>query len=384
MRRAMNAVLREAYSKDCERAVKRWNKILATEDCSQAMSSSRRSVFTAAWVRSRGALRPRRQPAREDDEWEARKDDFLPTQADRDYVKSTHVPVTEPGKFANWIAPPGAWHPRQAHRVRVRPHLGEGMEIKHTAVADRTGSGVDAAGRRHDDPDQPRYRDRALRSVPCQCPRRRRCSRAAQGRRSPPKTWQTHGRCRAGAAMWKLADLVERDAAEIAWLETVNQGKPIFESAKVEGPVRSVSLLRYYAGWADKLQGETIPVHPTFLNYTLKHPVGVVGMIVPWNFPLLLTAWKLAPALAAGCTAVIKPAELTPLTALKLGALCLEAGIPPGVVNVVPGKGSVAGPGHNRVARRRQDRVYRFDGGGSSRHEDLGRHCQTRIARAGR
>jgi acyl-CoA reductase-like NAD-dependent aldehyde dehydrogenase len=101
--------------------------------------------------------------------------------------------------------------------------------------------------------------------------------------------------------------------------------------------------LRYYAGWADKLQGDTIPVRPGFLCYTLRQPVGVVGMIVPWNFPLLLTVWKLAPALAAGCTAVIKPAEVTPLTALKLGALCLEAGIPAGVVNVVPGRGSVAG-----------------------------------------
>jgi aldehyde dehydrogenase (NAD+) len=153
----------------------------------------------------------------------------------------------------------------------------------------------------------------------------------------------------------KLADLVERDAAEIAWLETVNQGKPIFESGKIEGPF-VVSLLRYYAGWADKLGGETIPVVPGFLNYTLREPVGVVGMIVPWNFPLLLTVWKLAPALAAGCTAVIKPAELTPLTALKLGALCLEAGFPAGVVNVVPGRGSVAGqalldsPGIDKVA----------------------------------
>ncbi len=142
--------------------------------------------------------------------------------------------------------------------------------------------------------------------------------------------------------LWKVADLVERDAAEIARLETMNQGKPIFESAKIEVPFVA-SLFRYYAGWADKLEGETIPVVPGFLNYTLREPVGVVGMIIPWNFPLLLTVWKLAPALAAGCAAVIKPSELTPLTALKLGALCLEAGIPAGVVNVVPGRGSVAG-----------------------------------------
>jgi len=156
------------------------------------------------------------------------------------------------------------------------------------------------------------------------------------------KAWKRLGGAGRAKALWKLADLMERDAAEIAWLETVNQGKPIFESGKVEGPFVQ-SLLRYYAGWADKLGGETLPTIPGFFTYTLRDPVGVVGMIVPWNFPLLLTMWKLAPALAAGCTAVIKPAELTPLTALKLGALCLEAGIPPGVVNVVPGKGSVAG-----------------------------------------
>jgi acyl-CoA reductase-like NAD-dependent aldehyde dehydrogenase len=142
--------------------------------------------------------------------------------------------------------------------------------------------------------------------------------------------------------MWKLAELCERDLAEIARLETINQGKPIFESSKIEVPFVA-GLLRYYAGWADKLGGETIPGVPGFLNYTLREPVGVVGMIIPWNFPLLLTVWKLAPALAAGCTAVIKPSEATPLTALKLGALCLEAGIPAGVVNVVPGRGSVAG-----------------------------------------
>jgi acyl-CoA reductase-like NAD-dependent aldehyde dehydrogenase len=158
-----------------------------------------------------------------------------------------------------------------------------------------------------------------------------------------------------GRLMWRLADLVERDADEIARLETMNQGKPIFESSKIEVPFVA-ELLRYYAGWADKLQGDTIPARPGFLCYTLRQPVGVVGMIVPWNFPLLLTTWKLAPALATGCVAIIKPAELTPLTALKLAALCLEAGFPPGVVNVVAGKGSVAGqalldsPGVDKVA----------------------------------
>jgi acyl-CoA reductase-like NAD-dependent aldehyde dehydrogenase len=154
--------------------------------------------------------------------------------------------------------------------------------------------------------------------------------------------WQKMGGRGRANAMWKLADLLERDAQEIAHLETINQGKPVFESLKIDMPF-IVELFRYYAGWADKIEGETIPVHPGFLNYTLKQPVGVVGMIVPWNFPLLLTCYKVAPALAAGCTAVIKPAEYTPLTALKLGALCLEAGFPPGVLNVVPGQGSVAG-----------------------------------------
>lgn len=156
------------------------------------------------------------------------------------------------------------------------------------------------------------------------------------------KEWRKMGGSGRAKALWKLADLVERDIDEIAVLETINQGKPIFESRKIDMPF-VVDLFRYYAGWADKLQGETIPVMPGFLNYTLKEPVGVVGMIMPWNFPLLLTCYKLGPALAAGCTAVIKPAEYTPLTALKLGALCLEAGFPPGVVNVVTGKGSVVG-----------------------------------------
>jgi aldehyde dehydrogenase (NAD+) len=156
------------------------------------------------------------------------------------------------------------------------------------------------------------------------------------------KEWKKMGGPGRSKALWKLADLIEREMDQIATLETINQGKPIFESRKIDMPFL-IQLFRYYAGWADKLGGETIPVQPGFLNYTLKEPVGVVGMIVPWNFPLLLTCYKLAPALAAGCTAVIKPAEYTPLTALKLGALCLEAGFPPGAVNVVTGKGSVIG-----------------------------------------
>jgi aldehyde dehydrogenase (NAD+) len=167
---------------------------------------------------------------------------------------------------------------------------------------------------------------------------------AAQAARAAfaSKAWRAMGGPGRAKALWKLADLVERDIDEFAMIETLNQGKPIFESRKIDMPF-VVDLFRYYAGWADKIEGETIPVTPGFLNYTIKEPVGVVGMIVPWNFPLLLACYKLGPALAAGCTVVIKPAEWTPLSALKLGALCLEAGFPAGVVNVVMGRGDEVG-----------------------------------------
>ncbi len=156
------------------------------------------------------------------------------------------------------------------------------------------------------------------------------------------KSWTQIGGGGRAKLLWKLADLIERDADEIATLETINQGKPIFESRKIDIPF-VVNLFRYFAGWADKLEGETVPVVSGFLNFTLREPVGVVGLIIPWNFPLLLTCWKLAPALASGCTVIIKPSELTPLSALKLGALCIEAGFPSGVVNIVTGKGSEVG-----------------------------------------
>ena len=142
--------------------------------------------------------------------------------------------------------------------------------------------------------------------------------------------------------LWKIADLMEAHLAELAELETLNTGKPIGETTRIDVPT-AIECFRYYAGWATKLHGETIPVRGPFLNYTLRGPVGVIGQIVPWNFPLVMAAWKLAPALAAGNTCVLKPAELTPLTALRLGELIAEAGVPKGVVNVVPGYGTVAG-----------------------------------------
>ena len=140
----------------------------------------------------------------------------------------------------------------------------------------------------------------------------------------------------------KLADAIEANADELARLETADNGKPYFESRKVDLPT-VVETFRYFAGMADKIEGDTIPVSGPFLNYTLREPVGVVGIITPWNFPLNLASWKIAPALATGNAVVHKPAEQTPLTALRLGELAAEVGFPEGVLNVVPGFGQAAG-----------------------------------------
>ena len=158
-----------------------------------------------------------------------------------------------------------------------------------------------------------------------------------------------------GRILWKLGDLLMARVDEIARLETLHNGKPIFESRHIEVPA-AAECFQYYAGWADKVHGETIPVKGNYLAYTLREPVGVVAAIVPWNFPLLLTAWKVAPALACGNTVVLKPASQTPLTALALGDLALEAGVPPGVLNVITGPGSRVGraivrhPGVDKIA----------------------------------
>ena len=142
--------------------------------------------------------------------------------------------------------------------------------------------------------------------------------------------------------LWKLADAIEASADELAALETADNGKPYFESRKVDLP-SVVENFRYFAGLADKIQGGTIPVAGPFFNYTLREPVGVVGCITPWNFPLSLAAWKIAPALACGNAVVHKPAEQTPLTAIRLAELAAEVGFPEGVLNVVPGFGETAG-----------------------------------------
>src|SRR5437016_3945865 len=145
-----------------------------------------------------------------------------------------------------------------------------------------------------------------------------------------------------GRLIWKLGDLLEQNLEEFAELEMLDNGKPL-KVARVADLPLAVDLFHYMAGWATKIEGNTIPISGKFLAYTLRQPVGVVGQIIPWNVPLLMAAWKLGPALAAGCTVVMKPAEQTPLTCLRLGELIQEAGFPDGVVNIVPGYGETAG-----------------------------------------
>ncbi|MGE6229540.1 aldehyde dehydrogenase family protein [Paenibacillus chitinolyticus] len=151
--------------------------------------------------------------------------------------------------------------------------------------------------------------------------------------------------------IYRLADLVEDNLEELAQLETLDNGKPIAETRAADLPL-AVEHLRYFAGWSTKIVGQTIPVSGGYFNYTRHEPVGVVGQIIPWNFPLLMAMWKLGAALASGCTVVLKPAEQTPLSALYLAGLIQEAGFPPGVVNIVPGYGETAGQalvGHPQV-----------------------------------
>jgi len=154
--------------------------------------------------------------------------------------------------------------------------------------------------------------------------------------------WPKMAAAERGRLLYRLADLIEVNADELARLETLDNGKPLTLSRYVDLPL-TIATYRYYAGWADKIQGRTIPIASPHFCYTRHQPVGVVGQIIPWNFPLLMQAMKLAPALAAGNTVVLKPAEQTPLSALRVGELILEAGFPSGVVNILPGFGPTAG-----------------------------------------
>ncbi|XP_031733389.1 retinaldehyde dehydrogenase 3 [Anarrhichthys ocellatus] len=164
-------------------------------------------------------------------------------------------------------------------------------------------------------------------------------AKAAEQRGSP---WRRMDASSRGRLLHKLADLMERDRLLLATLETLDTGKPFLHSFFIDLD-GSIKTLRYYAGWADKIHGKSLPVDESFMCFTKHEPVGVCGAIIPWNFPLLMFMWKMAPALSCGNTVVIKPAEQTPLTALHVGALIKEAGFPPGVVNIVPGFGPTAG-----------------------------------------
>jgi phenylacetaldehyde dehydrogenase len=154
--------------------------------------------------------------------------------------------------------------------------------------------------------------------------------------------WAKMSASQRGRIIWKIGDLLAENVEEFAELETLDNGKPISVSRVADVPL-AADLFHYMAGWATKIEGSTIPIAGPFLAYTRREPIGVVGQIIPWNFPLLMAAWKLGPALATGCTVVLKPAEQTPLSALRLGEIALEAGLPPGVLNIVTGFGETAG-----------------------------------------
>jgi aldehyde dehydrogenase (NAD+) len=182
----------------------------------------------------------------------------------------------------------------------------------------------------------------------------------------------------------KLADLVEKNFEELSQLDTLDMGAPI--SRTRGNKLRVLGMLRYYAGQATSIHGETIEnsLPGEVFSYTLKEPVGVVGAIIPWNGPLGASVWKIGPAIATGCTVILKPAEEAPLTSLRLAELCMEAGIPAGVVNVVPGFGETAGAAPGLPSRRRQGRVYRL-----ARHRAVDRACirrqsEARVARTRR
>ena len=157
--------------------------------------------------------------------------------------------------------------------------------------------------------------------------------------------WSRMTRAERGKLIWKLADLIEENLEEFAQIESLDNGKPLAVARVADIPL-AIDNFRYMAGWATKIEGQTVSLSnlgEDYFAYTLREPVGVVGQIIPWNFPLLMAAWKLGPALAAGCTVVLKPAEQTPLSALRLGELIEKAGFPPGVVNIVTGYGETAG-----------------------------------------
>src|SRR5216683_2438457 len=165
---------------------------------------------------------------------------------------------------------------------------------------------------------------------------------AVSAARAALKVWGGMRAAERGRILQRAAALLEQHQEELIELESLDAGKPL-AAVRRQDMAAVIDTVRYYAGWCDKITGQVIPARPDALTYTVREPVGVVAAIVPWNFPLMIGMWKIAPALACGCTVVLKPAELTPLTALRIGELALEAGFPPGVLNVVPGFGKTAG-----------------------------------------
>jgi aldehyde dehydrogenase (NAD+) len=189
--------------------------------------------------------------------------------------------------------------------------------------------------------------------------------------------WRRMAAAERGRLLNKLADLIEKNAEELARLESLDNGKPYKVALSADLPL-TIACYRYYAGWADKIQGRTIPIQGNYFCYTRLEPVGVVGQIIPWNFPLLMQAWKLAPALACGNTVVLKPAEQTPLTALRVGELMLEAGLPEGVVNILPGYGPTAG---QAIARHMDVDKVAFTGSTEVGHLIMEAAAQTNLKR---
>ena len=179
--------------------------------------------------------------------------------------------------------------------------------------------------------------------------------RAVAAARKAFPAWKRMAAADRGRLLLELADAIEADAGYLSELESLDTGHPIRDTRVLDVP-RTALTFRYFGGMADKVQGSVVPVEAGFLNYVMREPLGVVGQIVPWNFPLMFTSWKMGPALAAGNTVVLKPAELTPLTTLRIGHLMAQVGIPPGVVNIVPGYGHTAGqylaehPGVDKIA----------------------------------
>ncbi len=189
--------------------------------------------------------------------------------------------------------------------------------------------------------------------------------------------WRKMSASERGRLMFKLADLIEANKEELARLETLDNGKPLNDSLNADLPL-TIACYRYYAGWADKIQGKTIPINGPFFCYTRHEPVGVCAQIIPWNFPLLMQAWKWGPALAAGCTVVMKVAEQTPLSALRVAELALEAGYPPGVINVLTGQGPTAGA---PLARHMDVDKVAFTGSTEVGHEIMKASAESNLKR---